>query len=256
MLLRDGAATFSINEAVSLARGIFWFTVLVEAAGVVCLELWFLVFAQLPLAEAAWQGIFYWVTAFCSAGFAISRVAGHTNPATNPILNVLLIVLIQLGAISFMVCKDAYDKRAWRPLALDSKLVLALNGALLLFGTLVFLATEWGEALADIPVASKALVSLIFLLLYGLGAAGLSASEHLFSHRKTPMIELRFEAMSALATVGVSTGITPGLTAVSKRILCLLMFVGHLGPLATVYALQRRQRPHRYRFPDGAVRIG
>ena len=70
------------------------------------------------------------------------------------------------------------------------------------------------------------------------------------------MIGLMFEAMSALATVGLSTGITPGLSAVSKIILCLLMFVGHLGPLVTVYALQRRQRPHRYRFPEEAVRIG
>jgi hypothetical protein len=39
-------------------------------------------------------------------------------------------------------------------------------------------------------------------------------------------------------------------------VLCALMFVGHLGPLITVYALQRHQRPERYRFPEEAVRIG
>ncbi|MDQ2653071.1 MAG: Trk family potassium uptake protein [Chloroflexota bacterium] len=342
LLLRDGAPTLSINEAVSLARHIFWFMLVVEAAGAVCLTLWFLLIAKLPVMEAVWQGIFYSITAFCNAGFDVSRVAPHTDPATDPILNILLIVLIQLGAISFMVCKDVYHKRTWRSLSLDSKIVLGLNGALLLVGTLVFLATEWGEALEDVPVASKALVSLfqsasarsagfnsvdwslvnpltlffwlglmfiggasgstsggvrlntagvvlaavastlrgnpetqlwgrriaaplvnraitvivIFLLIYGLGAAGLSAAEHQFSHRETPMIELMFEAMSALATVGLSTGITPGLTAVSKVVLCGLMFVGHLGPLVTVYALQRRQRPHRYRFPEEAVHIG
>jgi trk system potassium uptake protein len=342
LLLRDSAPTLSINEAVYLARQIFWFMVAVEAAGAVCLTLWFLLFAKLPVMEAVWQGIFYSITAFCNAGFDISRVAPHTDPATDPILNILLIVLIQLGAISFMICKDVYHKRAWRSLSLDSKIVLGLNAALLLLGTLVFLATEWGEALADVPAGSKALVSLfqsasarsagfnsvdwslvnpltlffwlglmfiggasgstsggvrlntvgvvlaavastlrgnpenqlwgrriaaplvnraitvivIFLLIYGLGAAGLSVAEHQFSHRETPMIELMFEAMSALATVGLSTGITPDLTAVSKVILCGLMFVGHLGPLVTVYALQRRQRPHRYRFPEEAVRIG
>ncbi|MEZ4563553.1 MAG: potassium transporter TrkG [Thermomicrobiales bacterium] len=342
LLLRDGAPTLSINEAVSLARHIFWFMIVVESAGAAFLTLWFLFFAQLPLLEAVWQGVFYSITAFCNAGFDVSRVAAHTDPATDPILNLLLIALMQLGAISFMVCKDVFHKRAWRPLSLDSKIVLGLNGALLLAGTLVFLATEWGEALAGVPPASKALVSLfqsasarsagfnsvdwslvnpltlffwlglmfvggasgstsggvrlntvgvvlaavastlrghaetqlwgrriaaplvfravtvivIFLLVYGLGAAGLSAAEHQFSHRETPMIELMFEAMSALATVGLSTGITPGLTAVSKIILCVLMFVGHLGPLVTVYALQRRQRPHHYRFPEEAVRIG
>jgi trk system potassium uptake protein TrkH len=114
----------------------------------------------------------------------------------------------------------------------------------------------WGRRIAA-PLVNRAItVIVIFLLIYGLGAAGLSAAEHQFNHRETPMIELMFEAMSALATVGLSTGITPGLTAVSKVVLCGLMFVGHLGPLVTVYALQRRQRPHRYRFPEEAVRIG
>ena len=342
LLLRDGAPTLSVNEAVSLARQIFWFMVVVESVGAVCLTLWFLVIARLPLLDAIWQGVFYAITAFCNAGFDVSRVAPHTDPATDPILNLLLIALMQLGAISFMVCKDVYDKRAWRPLTLDSKIVLTLNGVLLVLGTLVFLATEWREALADVPNGSKVLVSLfqsasarsagfnsidwslvnpltlffwlglmfiggasgstsggvrlntagvvfaavgstlrghaetqlwgrriaaplvfravtvivIFLLVYGLGAAGLAAAEHHLSRRDTPMIALMFEAMSALATVGLSTGITPGLSALSKIILCVLMFVGHLGPLVTVYALQRRQRPHRYRFPEEAVRIG
>jgi hypothetical protein len=34
------------------------------------------------------------------------------------------------------------------------------------------------------------------------------------------------------------------------------MFVGRLGPLTAVYALQRHQRPERFRFPEEAVRIG
>jgi trk system potassium uptake protein TrkH len=342
LLLRDGAPTLSINEAVTLARHIFWFMVAVEVAGAICLTLWFLLIAQLSVLEAIWHGVFYAITAFCNAGFDVNRVAPQTDPATDPILNFLLIIIIQLGAVSYMVCKDVYRKRAWQPLALDSKIVLGLNGILLLLGTLVFLVTEWGEALADVPVASKGLVSLfqsasarsagfnsvewslvnpltlffwlglmfiggasgstsggvrlntvgvvlaavastlrgtpetelwgrriaapivfravtvivIFLLVYGVGAAGLSVAEHKFSHQETPMLELMFEAMSALATVGLSTGITPTLSAVSKIILCVLMFVGHLGPLVTVYALQRRQRPHRYRFPEEAVRIG
>ena len=120
LLLRDGAPTLSVNEAVSLARHIFWFMVAVEAAGAICLALWFLIVARLPLLEAVWNGIFYAITAFCNAGFDVSRVAPHTDPATDPTLNILLIVLIQLGAVSFMVCKDVYVKRAWQPLTLDS----------------------------------------------------------------------------------------------------------------------------------------
>ena len=70
------------------------------------------------------------------------------------------------------------------------------------------------------------------------------------------MFDLMFEAMSALGTAGVSIGVTPALTVAGKLILCALMLVGHLGPLVTVYALQRHKRPERYRFPEEAVRIG
>ena len=65
-----------------------------------------------------------------------------------------------------------------------------------------------------------------------------------------------FESMSAAVTVGLSTGITPQLSDAGKVVLCLTMFFGRLGPLTTAYALQRRQRPSRYRFPTAQVRIG
>jgi trk system potassium uptake protein TrkH len=84
----------------------------------------------------------------------------------------------------------------------------------------------------------------------------LSTTEYHIGHRETGMIHLMFESMSALATVGTSTGITPALTAAGKFILCAAMFVGRLGPLTAVYALQRHQRPERYRFPEEAVRSG
>jgi trk system potassium uptake protein TrkH len=62
--------------------------------------------------------------------------------------------------------------------------------------------------------------------------------------------------MSAMATVGLSTGITPALSVAGKLVLCAAMLVGRLGPLTAVYALQRHQEPARYRFPEEAVRIG
>ncbi|MGH9176052.1 MAG: potassium transporter TrkG, partial [Vicinamibacterales bacterium] len=69
-------------------------------------------------------------------------------------------------------------------------------------------------------------------------------------------LALLFEAMSALATVGLTTGITPALSDGAKFILCLTMIFGRLGPLTAVYALQVRQHAVRYRFPEEPVRIG
>jgi trk system potassium uptake protein TrkH len=67
---------------------------------------------------------------------------------------------------------------------------------------------------------------------------------------------LLFEAASALATDGLSTGITPALTNAGKVVLCVTMFVGRIGPLTAVFALQQGQRPARYRYPTEPVRIG
>jgi trk system potassium uptake protein len=99
-------------------------------------------------------------------------------------------------------------------------------------------------------------VIVLFLALYGVAAAALSIAEHHIGQRETGMIDLMFESMSALSTTGVSTGITPALTVAGKLVLCATMFLGRLGPLTAVYALQRRQRPEKYRFPEEAVRIG
>jgi trk system potassium uptake protein TrkH len=52
-----------------------------------------------------------------------------------------------------------------------------------------------------------------------------------------------FEAASALGTVGLSTGITSALSALGKIIVCVLMFVGRLGPLTFAIALSAKPLP-------------
>ena len=49
--------------------------------------------------------------------------------------------------------------------------------------------------------------------------------------------DIFFEAASALGTVGLSTGITSSLSGLGKIIICVLMFVGRLGPLTFAIAL-------------------
>ncbi len=65
-----------------------------------------------------------------------------------------------------------------------------------------------------------------------------------------------FEVMSAAATVGLSTGITPELGELSRLVLCLAMFVGRVGPLTLGLALMRENRPAEIRYPRGEVTIG
>ncbi len=67
---------------------------------------------------------------------------------------------------------------------------------------------------------------------------------------------LLFEVVSALGTVGLSTGITPSLTVSGKLTLVVLMFVGRLGPLAIAYVLTRRAREPRYGLIEDDMPIG
>jgi trk system potassium uptake protein TrkH len=59
-------------------------------------------------------------------------------------------------------------------------------------------------------------------------------------------LELMFEVVSAFGTVGLSTGVTEGLSEAGKLILSFVMFVGRLGPLVIVLAVSRRDAPHYY----------
>jgi trk system potassium uptake protein TrkH len=71
-----------------------------------------------------------------------------------------------------------------------------------------------------------------------------------------PPHELAFEAVSALATVGLSTGITPLLTTPGKLVVIVAMFVGRIGPLTLALLLERRTRRGHVEYPEERVGIG
>lgn len=64
-----------------------------------------------------------------------------------------------------------------------------------------------------------------------------------------------FEVTSAFGTVGLSTGITPGLGTGSKLLSILIMYIGRIGPL-TVASLWYFNRKERISYPEGNISIG
>jgi len=68
--------------------------------------------------------------------------------------------------------------------------------------------------------------------------------------------KLIFETVSAFGTGGLSTGITPMLTAWGKTLLVMTMFIGRIGPLTIALALGQRQQRAIYRYSQERVRIG
>jgi trk system potassium uptake protein TrkH len=69
-------------------------------------------------------------------------------------------------------------------------------------------------------------------------------------------LEILFETVSAFGTVGLSTGLTAKLTTAGKWILIVVMFVGRLGPLLFVTALQSWQKTQYYVLPEENMMIG
>jgi len=67
---------------------------------------------------------------------------------------------------------------------------------------------------------------------------------------------LLFEAISAFATVGLSTGITAGLPWEGQGILILLMFIGRLGPITFASAIALRERHTTFELPKERPIIG
>ena len=65
-----------------------------------------------------------------------------------------------------------------------------------------------------------------------------------------------FETASAVATVGVTLGITPGLGIFSQIILIMLMFMGRVGCLTLIYAAVSGGNKNFSRLPQEKVMVG
>ncbi|MFC8797177.1 TrkH family potassium uptake protein [Promicromonospora sp. NPDC057138] len=68
--------------------------------------------------------------------------------------------------------------------------------------------------------------------------------------------QILFEVTSAFTTTGLSTGITAQLAWYHQAVLCVLMFIGRLGPITLGTALVLRAHGRLYRRPESAPIIG
>jgi trk system potassium uptake protein TrkH len=71
-----------------------------------------------------------------------------------------------------------------------------------------------------------------------------------------PLHDAVFEATSAFATVGLSTGITGSLPVPAQLVLMTLMFVGRVGTITVASALALRVQPRLYQLPEERPIVG
>ncbi|MCS6965705.1 MAG: TrkH family potassium uptake protein, partial [Candidatus Kapabacteria bacterium] len=71
----------------------------------------------------------------------------------------------------------------------------------------------------------------------------------------TPLLDLLFEAASALGTVGLSRGVTEELSPASKLLLVTVMLIGRIGVLTVLSVLIPARPAERYYYPRERIII-
>ena len=291
--------------------------------------------------------VFLAISAFCNAGFDIlgfeSQYISLTNYGSNPVVMLTITALIIVGGLGFVVWNDLLEYRKNRRLMLQSRVVLAITGILIVAGTAMFLLCEWnnpatlgsmslGDKLwasyfqsvttrtagfntIDIPNLNPITKTLSMVLMF-IGAApgstggGIKVTtiavvvmtvmsvirggdDTVVMRHKVPKstvyrsitilvlggllvivagsvmyftipensietgIDAMFEAVSAFATVGISSGVTAVANVPSKLILILTMFTGRVGPISFVLSLAAKGTDNRNQvMPDGRIMVG
>lgn len=82
----------------------------------------------------------------------------------------------------------------------------------------------------DENVKTAAAILMMYVTLFFAGGIAISISDGL------PLPKCLFETASAIGTVGLSTGITTALSAFSKVVIILLMYIGRVGGLTLIFA--------------------
>ena len=90
----------------------------------------------------------------------------------------------------------------------------------------------------------------MYVVLFFAGGLAISMAEGL------PVLPCLFETASAVGTVGLSLGLTPGLGAFSRIILILLMFFGRVGGLTLVFAALSGTKKTASKLPQEKITVG
>ncbi|MDW7652132.1 MAG: potassium transporter TrkG, partial [Bacillota bacterium] len=93
-------------------------------------------------------------------------------------------------------------------------------------------------------------ITMISILLVFIVAFGLMLTEG------GELMDMLFEAMSAFGTVGLSTGVTTGLSPLGRILIIMTMFTGRVGPLTLVFALARGMEKEPVKYTAERILIG
>jgi len=331
-----GAETY--NDLGRLVRNVVVTTLIFEAIFALALAARFVLTHEYGFVDALLHGAFHSVSAWNNAGFAL-YTDNWMGFADDWVLSTVICLAVIVGGLGFPVLRSlARHKTNWRLWSLHSKLTISTTVALVVLGTVAFLALEWSNSktLGALPEAARPhaamfhsvqtrtagfnsvdtaalgeeslLVSTILMFIgggSGSTAGGIKVTTfallafviwaevrgdrdvNVFGRRIAEDVQRQaltvalvgvgilagstlllmllsdaglttaaFEAVSALSTVGLSTGIAAGEGDLGQILFVVLMFIGRIGPITLVAAITLRSRPNMFRYPTDRPLIG
>jgi len=152
-----------VGGIMRLINQLFKITAVAELAGAVLLSVRFV--PMFGWGKGLWYGLFHSVSAFCNAGFDLMGDMGDCGGMSwfynDWYVNIILMALIILGGLGFLVLADIYHKGLrFKRFSLQTKLVLAVSGLLILGGTLLFLLFESEGVQKNMSVGEKLLTAV------------------------------------------------------------------------------------------------
>jgi trk system potassium uptake protein TrkH len=206
VLVQESIGVPQLGDVVAVLRRVAVFTALAEIVGAVVLVLAFATVGRVSdLGSAAWWGVFHSISAFNNAGFDLTGgFQGFAPFAGEALVLVPVAVLILLGSLGFAIVADAFGKRRWGTLALETKLVLVTSAVLTVLGASLVLVLEWSNprTLGSLPVPERLLGAAFESV--SLRTAGFSTMEVAACRDATLVIVM------ALMFIGGAPGSTAG----------------------------------------------
>ena len=111
-------------------------------------------------------------------------------------------------------------------------------------------AEVFGRRISDDTVR-KAVTVFVLNLFLALGAVLI-----INGVEKLPMLDLMFEAFSAIGTVGMTTGLTRDLGTVGRVLIIALMFLGRVGSMSFAFSFYERKPVPKIQLPEVEVPVG
>ena len=190
-------------------------------------------FAALPLNERIWKSLFQAVTPR-TAGFNTADLTALSVPG-----GYITMALMLVGGAPGSTAGGMKT----------TTLAVLLATAAATFRRREY-AAFFGRRVDTDVIRNAATIFLMYIVLFFGGALAISMAEGL------PMYLCLFETASAIGTVGLTLGVTPGLGAMSRLILIGLMFFGRVGGLTLIFAALSGAKKTGSKLPQEKITVG